>query len=101
MEVTPDADPGLVAIGLPAGSRVRFRPRPTARWLEATVIRREPDGSIGLRDERGRARAIALERLEVATRGPRGGRTWEALAVRADRAEQLALPVDAATPHQR
>jgi len=93
LAVTAGDDPGLVALGIAIGARVRFRPRDGARWLEASVVRRERDGSVGLRDERGRTRAIALERIEVATRGPRGAHVWESLAVRAGREEQLALPV--------
>jgi hypothetical protein len=94
LAVSLDADPGLVALGLAAGQRVRFRPRAGARWIEAAAVRRERDGSVGLRDERGRTRAIAIDRIEVATIGPRGGRIWEALADRAERPEQLAMPVE-------
>ena len=90
--------PSLIEVGLHAGDVVRFRPRPGARWQEATVERRERDGSIGLRDAKGAARALAPDRLEVRTTGPRGARTWEPLAERAERAEQLDLFVDAAPP---
>ena len=48
-----------------------------ARGSRRRVERRERDGSIGVRDERGAARAIPLERLQVRTTGPRGGATWE------------------------
>ena len=98
LAVPLDADPGLVALGLAAGQRVRFRPREGARWMEATAVSRERDGSVGLRDERGRTRAIAIERIEVASTGPRGGRMWEPLTARAEREEQLALPVDPPRP---
>lgn len=91
-------EPTLLEIGLHVGDAVRFRPRPGARWQEATVVRRERDGSIGLRDGRGASRALAIERLEVRTAGPRGAATWEALAVRADRAEQLDLFADTPPP---
>ncbi|HVX17690.1 MAG TPA: hypothetical protein VHA73_06635 [Acidimicrobiales bacterium] len=91
LAVGPDADAGLVSLGLAPGQTVRFRPREGSRWLEATVVRRERDGSVGLRDERGRTRAIPVERLQVATRGPRGGRVWEPLSERAEREEQLAF----------
>ncbi|HXH55993.1 hypothetical protein [Iamia sp.] len=91
-------EPTLLEIGLHVGDAVRFRPRPQARWQEATVVRRERDGSVGLRDERGAARALPIERLEVRTRGRRGARTWEPLAQRADRPEQLDLFVDGAPP---
>lgn len=88
--------PTLLDVGLHVGDTVRFRPRPSARWQEATVERRERDGSIGLRDGRGASRALAVDRLEVRTTGPRGARTWEPLTERAERTEQLDLFVDAA-----
>jgi hypothetical protein len=91
-------DPTLLEIGLHAGDVVRFRPRPTARWQEATVERRERDGSIGVRDAKGAARALPIERLEVPTSGPRGARTWEPLAERAARDVQLDLFLDAKDP---
>jgi len=96
--VGDDAGPTLLDVGLHAGDVVRFRPRPTARWQEVTVVRRERDGSIGVRDAKGAARALALDRLEVATPGPRGARTWEPLAERADRDVQLDLFLDATEP---
>ena len=61
------------------------------RWKEAVVVRRERDGSVGLRDPRGAARAIAIELIEVRTRGPRGGVVWEPLPERAARTEQMKL----------
>lgn len=91
LSVGLDTDAGLVALGLAAGQTVRFRPREGSRWLEATVVGRERDGSVGLRDERGRTRAIPVHRLQVAARGPRGGQIWEPLPERAGRDEQLAL----------
>jgi hypothetical protein len=85
------ADTDLVAVGLRPGDRVRYRRKEGGRWHEATVERRERDGSIGVRDERGAARALALERLEVRTTGPRGATMWEPVAERARRSEQLDL----------
>jgi hypothetical protein len=85
------ADTDLVAVGLRPDDRVRYRRREGGRWHEATVERRERDGSIGVRDERGAARALPLERLEVRTTGPRGATTWEPVADRARRSEQLDL----------
>lgn len=82
---------GLDVLGLRAGERVRWRPREGARWAEGTVTGRERDGSIGIRDADGRARALPLERLEVAATGPRGARTWEPATDRAARTEQLGL----------
>jgi hypothetical protein len=96
--ISADQGPTLLEIGLHAGDVVRFRPRPTARWQEATVERRERDGSIGVRDAKGAARALPIDRLEVPTSGPRGARTWEPLAERAARDVQLDLFLDAAPP---
>lgn len=85
------SDPDLVEVGLAPGDRVRFRYRADQRWKEGVVERRERDGSVGLRDSRGAARAITIERLEVRVRGPRGGLVWEPVAERAARTEQLKL----------
>lgn len=85
------ADSALLEVGLRPGDRVRFRRNAGGSWEEAKVERREHDGSIGVRDGRGGARAIPLERLQVRTRGPRGAPTWEAVAARAARDEQLGI----------
>jgi hypothetical protein len=92
-EPTPAAlaESALVAIGLRPGDRVRFRQREGGAWKEAKVERRERDGSVGVRDERGAARAIPLERLQVRTTGKRGGTVWEPVVERAGRDEQLGL----------
>lgn len=81
----------LEELGLRPGDAVRWRPRPGARWVEGTVTGRERDGSIGLRDPQGRARALPLDRLEVRAVGRRGARTWEPAIERAARTEQLGL----------
>ena len=81
----------LLEVGLRVGDRVRFRRNEGGAWKEARVERRERDGSVGVRDSRGAARAIAVDRLEVRSRGPRGGVIWEAVAVRAERDEQLGM----------
>jgi len=97
MAVDPPADDGavadarLAALGLAAGDRVRWRDRPGGRWREGRVEGRERDGSLAVRDGRGASRALRLARLEVATRGPRGAATWEPVAERAGRTEQLGL----------
>jgi hypothetical protein len=88
---TAAPDPGLAALGLVAGDRVRWRDRPGARWRTGRVEARERDGSVAVRDERGASRALRHERLEVAARGPRGAATWEPVAARAGRTEQLGL----------
>ncbi len=90
-EVGPVADAGLAALGLRPGDRVRFRRRDGSRWHEAAVERVERDGSIGLRDAKGAARALPLDRLEVRTTGPRGATTWEPCSERAARTEQMRL----------
>jgi hypothetical protein len=90
----PGADPrpyDLTILGLTPGERVRFRRDATSRWQEASVTRRERDGSIGLTDRRGAARALPVEAIEVRCEGPRGGVSWEPLTTRASRTEQLRL----------
>ena len=81
----------LERLGLRPGEPVRWRPKAAGRWVEGTVPRVERDGSIGLTDAQGRARALPIDRLEVRAKGPRGARTWEPLAERAARTEQLGL----------
>jgi hypothetical protein len=81
----------LVALGLSAGMRVRFRREPTDRWKLDRVEGIEKDGSLGLRDEKGAARAIPVALVEVETRGPRGAWTWEPVLERAAREEQLKM----------
>jgi hypothetical protein len=83
--------PELAALGLSAGERVRWRKRPGGRWREGTVVERERDGSVSVRDRNGASRALRVNRLEVRTRGPRGARTWEPLTARVERTEQLPL----------
>lgn len=92
-EPTPDplADSSLLEVGLRPGDRVRWRRVEGGTWREGKVERRERDGSIGVRDERGAARALPLELLQVRGRGQRGGTVWEPVAARAERDEQLGL----------
>jgi len=85
------ADSALLAVGLRPGDRVRFRRAAGGTWQEATVVQRERDGSVGVRDAKGALRAIPVDRLEVRGAGPRGGPVWEPVAVRAERDEQLGL----------
>jgi hypothetical protein len=85
------SDSALLEIGLRPGDRVRFRRTEGGAWREARVERRERDGSVGVRDDRGAARAIAVERLQVRSTGPRGGAIWESVADRAERDEQLGM----------
>jgi hypothetical protein len=81
----------LDSLGLTPGMAARFRRSAAGRWRRATVERIERDGSLGLRDDRGAARAIPLEHVEIETRGPRGARAWEPAVDRAARTEQLRL----------
>ena len=78
-------------LGIAPGDHVRFRRQEGERWKQAVVVRRERDGSIGLRDPKGAARSIPIERIEVRATGPRGGVVWEPLAERAARTEQMRL----------
>ena len=93
--------PDLTALGLVGGERVRWRDRPGGRWREGTVEARERDGSVGVRDGNGASRALTVDRLEVRTRGPRGARTWEPLADRVERDEQLPLFAEPPDPDPR
>ncbi len=69
-------DDALAEIGLEIGQIVRYLGSSDRRYREGVVLRREKDGSVGLRDDRGRARAIPPERIEVRVVGPRGGEQW-------------------------
>lgn len=81
----------LPDLGLDIGQIVHFRGVTDRRWREGVVLRHERDGSVGLRDERGRSRAIPIEDIEIRTVGPRGGEQWIPLADIAYRDQQLGL----------
>jgi hypothetical protein len=81
----------LRSLGIRPGAEVRFRRQDGERWMPGKVMGREVDGSIDLRDARGRSRAIPVEAIEVAERGPRGGRIWTPLTEIVARTEQLDL----------
>lgn len=85
------ADTWLLSLGLRPGAQIRFRREPGERWLPGKVMGRESDGSVDLRDARGRSRAIPVDQIEVAERGPRGGRIWTPLPDIVVRTEQLDL----------
>lgn len=76
---TVPVDDRLADVGLEIGQLVHYLGTSDKRPHDGVVLRRERDGSIGLRDDRGRARAIAVERIEVRVVGPRGGEQWVAL----------------------
>ena len=82
---------GLEALGLRAGDKVRFRRRAGGRWHVGVVRGREADGSLAISDEKGAARALPVDRVEVTAPGPRGARGWEPVAERAARTEQMRL----------
>ncbi len=73
---TRPIDDGLAELGLEIGQLVRYVGRSDRRFREGVVLRREKDGSVGLRDDRGRARAIPVDQIEVRVVGPRGGEQW-------------------------
>lgn len=84
-------DGDLALLGLRAGEDVRWQGAGGGRWRPGTVTRRERDGSVGVTDGAGAARSLPVERLRVRCLGPRGGSSWEPLASRAGRCEQLSL----------
>ncbi|MDZ7675875.1 MAG: hypothetical protein U5K30_12510 [Acidimicrobiales bacterium] len=81
----------LKSYGLAPGAEIRFRRQQGDRWTPGKVMGIHADGSVDLRDARGRSRAIAVERIEVAERGRRGGRVWTPLLEIVARTEQLEL----------
>jgi hypothetical protein len=83
--------PLLERLGVRVGEAVRFRRRPGGHWCEGVVTGLERDGSLGVRDADGRARALLPEAVEVRRDGPRGARRWEPLVDRAARSDQLSL----------
>jgi len=83
--------PGLAELGIAVGERVRFRSPDKGRWQVGKVTRRERDGSLGVVDGKGSARAIPLDSVLVSCTGPRGASMWEPLLDRAARTEQLRL----------
>jgi hypothetical protein len=85
----------LAALGVARGEAVRFRRPDRVRWQPGIVQRIERDGSIGITDANGSARAVPLAHVQVRVRPRRPGlaapHRWEPLADRAGRAEQLTL----------
>ena len=79
------------SFGLRRGEEVRFRRGGRGKWTPGRIERIERDGSIGITDRDGAARAIRVEHVEIRGEGPRGGRHWEPLLERLSRAEQLEL----------
>ncbi|MCU1356586.1 MAG: hypothetical protein JWM89_2004 [Acidimicrobiales bacterium] len=73
---TSPVDDRLAEVGLEIGQLIRYVGASDKRFRDGVVLRRERDGSVGLRDDRGRARAIPVDRIEVRVLGPRGGEQW-------------------------
>lgn len=86
-----DAGEALGTVGLRQGDAVRWQPTAGGRWKLGRATRLERDGSVGVTDERGMARSLPVDRLEVRSSGRRGGERWERLVDRARTAEQLRL----------
>jgi len=84
-------DASLAELGLAEGDTVRFRRSTDGSWKQATVERREKDGSLGLRDVKGAARAVPIDQVQVRRHGPKGGLRWIGLADQATADEQLRL----------
>jgi hypothetical protein len=84
-------NPTLDELGLEIGQLVHFRRSTDRRWQDGVVLRRERDGSVGLRDDRGRARAVPADDIEVRTLGPRGGEVWRPLPEMGTGAHQPSL----------
>lgn len=81
----------LALLGLEEHQVVRFRREAGGRWIEGTAMALDADGSLGLCDKRGRRRSIPIDHVEVASRGPRGGRIWVPLPEIVATTEQLGL----------
>ena len=67
-------DDRLAEIGLEIGQIVRFVGRSDRRFREGVVLPRETDGSIGLRDDRGRVEVTAglPDGAEIVAMAPKG-----------------------------
>jgi hypothetical protein len=74
-----NAGEALWRVGLSPGDAVRWQPTAGGRWRLGRATRLERDGSIGVTDDRGLARSLPVDRLEVRRSGRRGGQRWESL----------------------
>lgn len=91
VEAEDGAALALDVLGLEPGERVRWRRQEGSHWQYGSVIRREKDGSVAVRDGDGAWRSIPLERLEAQGLTRRGTKRWQPVAERADRRIQLRL----------
>jgi hypothetical protein len=76
----------LLARGLRAGEAARFRRRDNERW-SGRVAGVESDGSLRVIDDKGATLSLPVDRVEVR----KGRSSWEPVAARASRTEQLGL----------
>lgn len=82
-EAAADHEPAAQEdIPIVSGEAVRWRRQAGARWNQGTVIRREADGSIAVRDGNSAWRSIPVERMEAQTVTKRGAKKWVPLAER-------------------
>lgn len=82
MKIKPAPTPALPSdvealsrYGLVEGQTLRFR-RHEGRWMRGKAVAVDGDGSIGVRDDRGRRRSVPAAQVEAETTGPRGGKSW-------------------------
>jgi hypothetical protein len=77
----------LVALGLRPGEVARFRRRGKERWSQGRLAGVESDGSLRVIDDKGATLSLPVDRVEVR----KGKSSWEPVAARAERTEQLGL----------
>lgn len=71
--------PVLDRLGVSVGTQVRFRRREEEHWIVGTVRADFKDGSVTIVDKDGRWCSIMPEKIQIAHKGPRGGRFWRPL----------------------
>lgn len=71
--------PVLDELGLLGGEQVRFRRREEDHWSSGVVKGDSKDGSLSIVDKDGKWRAIMPDKVQVASKGVRGGRVWKSL----------------------
>lgn len=81
----------LAPLGLTPGEAVRFRRRDGQHWHDGKVSGLEKDGSLAVTDEKGAARALPFDLVEVKRTGPRGASVWRPLTEVVVEDEQLRL----------
>lgn len=71
--------PTLERLGLVVNSRVRFRHHDEDHWSIGVLKGDFKDGSLTIVDKDGKWRSIMPEKVQVASKGPRGGKKWESI----------------------